>query len=664
LGFEDEFVVSKHLGVFREPPKKVPSDKSVDGPLMGNGDVGVVLAGPPEELVFYIGKNDFWSRILFRPLPVGGITIRIPELVGASYYVEQDMLNAEVRGHFVKGDCIVRSRSWIHSSDNLLVTELSFEGDKSIDVCVDLWTVKASYANGYPDEIPRIYPTGSGTDGSQLWITRHAEPVNVKGISVAVATCFLGVYPKTSNDGDSKFLGDYPTIPCDGNSKASASFQLEPKQKVIIVSKILSSRDVDADLLASAKKGISEMDVDELDKLKAEHREWWRIFWSKSFIEIADKRVESYWYGAQYILACSNREGKIAPGLWGNWITTDYVEWFGDYHLNYNFQSPYFGVYSSNHAELAAPYYDTILDFVPMGRKMAREFFCRGIHFPCAVGPYRCGIIGNWIVDHGQRSNAVFAAINFINHYYYTQDIVFLREKAYPFMLAVADFWEDYLKRDETGRYVVYNSNTGEKIGSRGCNTNSIIDLAFIRFLFKGILVASKDLGVDDERRPKWQDIQDNLSDFPTKMIGDKKVFCWSEDEPIVRGISEGYFFGEGIIALWPIMPGGNIDLRSSKDLLEISHNTLNEVRGWRSYNGIPTVYPSAVRVGYPNILSIFSEVLQKDMTPNFYVHQGGGGIETCGATLAVNVSQYGQKNYQQNLVNLELWEHFLYQAN
>ena len=33
-----------------------------DGPLLGNGDVGVVLAGPPEAQVFYIGKNDFWTR--------------------------------------------------------------------------------------------------------------------------------------------------------------------------------------------------------------------------------------------------------------------------------------------------------------------------------------------------------------------------------------------------------------------------------------------------------------------------------------------------------------------------------------------------------------------------------------------------------------------------
>jgi hypothetical protein len=144
-------------------------------------------------------------------------------------------------------------------------------------------------------------------------------------------------------------------------------------------------------------------------------------------------------------------------------------------------------------------------------------------------------------------------------------------------------------------------------------------------------------LDVDAERRPKWQDILDNLSELPTKMINGKKVFCMSEDEPILHGVSDGYFYGEGICAVWPIIPGGQIDLGSSSDLLEISYNTLNEVKSWRSYNGIPTVYPSAVRVGYPNILSIFSEVLQKDMTPNFYVHQGGGGIEICGATLAVN---------------------------
>jgi alpha-L-fucosidase 2 len=43
---------------FDAPPRYVPTDDMPDGPLLGNGDVGAVLGGPPEKQVFYIAKND------------------------------------------------------------------------------------------------------------------------------------------------------------------------------------------------------------------------------------------------------------------------------------------------------------------------------------------------------------------------------------------------------------------------------------------------------------------------------------------------------------------------------------------------------------------------------------------------------------------------------
>ena len=55
--------VPEHIAIFTSPPSRVPTRGMPDGPLLGNGDVGVVLAGPPEAQTFYLGKwRDFWSR--------------------------------------------------------------------------------------------------------------------------------------------------------------------------------------------------------------------------------------------------------------------------------------------------------------------------------------------------------------------------------------------------------------------------------------------------------------------------------------------------------------------------------------------------------------------------------------------------------------------------
>ena len=52
-------IVSRHAAQFDKPPQHVPTHGMVDGPLLGNGDLGVVVAGPPEAQQFHLGKNDF-----------------------------------------------------------------------------------------------------------------------------------------------------------------------------------------------------------------------------------------------------------------------------------------------------------------------------------------------------------------------------------------------------------------------------------------------------------------------------------------------------------------------------------------------------------------------------------------------------------------------------
>ncbi|MBJ8193128.1 hypothetical protein JDS79_41040, partial [Bacillus cereus] len=53
--------MAKYNGIFKEPPRNVPSNNVVDGPIIGNGDVGVVISGLPERQRLWISKVDFWK---------------------------------------------------------------------------------------------------------------------------------------------------------------------------------------------------------------------------------------------------------------------------------------------------------------------------------------------------------------------------------------------------------------------------------------------------------------------------------------------------------------------------------------------------------------------------------------------------------------------------
>ena len=64
-----EIYAGRYNAILNSPPKMVPTSKTPDGALAGNGDIGLTLGGTPDRLQFYIGKNDFWLK-QFSILPV------------------------------------------------------------------------------------------------------------------------------------------------------------------------------------------------------------------------------------------------------------------------------------------------------------------------------------------------------------------------------------------------------------------------------------------------------------------------------------------------------------------------------------------------------------------------------------------------------------------
>jgi hypothetical protein len=73
----------------------------------------------------------------------------------------------------------------------------------------------------------------------------------------------------------------------------------------------------------------------QLAALEAEHGAYWGTFWNASEVNLGGQRtlLESFWYGANYLLGMTAKPGKIAPGLWGVFAVTDLNGWNGDYTL-------------------------------------------------------------------------------------------------------------------------------------------------------------------------------------------------------------------------------------------------------------------------------------------------------------------------------------------
>lgn len=401
-----------------------------------------------------------------------------------------------------------------------------------------------------------------------------------------------------------------------------------------------------------------------MDSLKREHRSWWSDFWNLSHIDIGDGWVERYYYQSQYLLACSSRAGKIAPGLWGPFICSEETAWAGDYHLNYNYQSPYWGCFSSNHILLTENYDRPLLDYMEKGRAYARELLnCRGLYYPVGIGPFGLSSAA-WpdtdekmedmygYPDHmldggnmfwGQKSNASFGAVNMMMRFYATWDEEYAG-KVYPYIRGCAEFWEDYLI-SRGGKYESVNDCFYEEWPGRGTDNdvNPSCSLGLIRMVMRGALDISSLLGVDSDRRGRWQDILENLSDFPTGYTKDRRLSLKNSDRKGVSSNSEDFkptglnrIHMHGVL-IPPMVSGPLTDSRFSSIMLDdMNQWTAKDGRDWGNSmgNGVETVYAGAARLGFSpeKILRYLRERIEMNSYPNCYIVADGGGIETLAA--------------------------------
>ena len=159
------------------------------------------------------------------------------------------------------------------------------------------------------------------------------------------------------------------------------AFKLQPGQKVTMALALQSSFDA-KDPLAAALAMALKLSMKQVNTLLARHKEWWREFWAESTIEIGDPFLEKTYYMANYTLGSALRDPEFSTGLFGLWVTSDDPRWAGDYHLNFDYQSQFYGLYKCNHLQQADTYHAPILAFMDRGRWYAKEILnIRGVYY-------------------------------------------------------------------------------------------------------------------------------------------------------------------------------------------------------------------------------------------------------------------------------------------
>ncbi len=847
-------IVSGIHGTWSKMPGKIATRLMSPGALIGNGNVGVAIGGAPGRQEFYIGRDDFWSVLRGRVMPVGQLQLIIPALRGASTRLRENIAPADVTATFAKDDARLHTRAWVASNKNVFAVELDNRGSVALPIRARLvdafghadfknlggiadkvrWlhvspeTVAATIGGSGTDSMTtanvavrsvQVFPTqsshssatkaqkplyswssptaltgadepfpcgdiimpersftvrafvrvksvrGEGVIFSALvrhrWNKQHIDPANplgnlrgrdlprkqgaeagllfgvsngrlfanlngtVLGASrplpanrwVTVAVTYDGATLRLLVDGSQVArTTNFPTaaqvmgpqwqwaathpgdsrIPFHGmapegvlalrvvgaqasTTKSVTRFSIPAKSHVIVLVAVMDDRDT-PDYFHSALSTLHHASFHTVAAAWSRHLAWWRNFWARSYVEIPDKTIQSWWYGSLYVLASCSRSGNVAPGLWGNWITSPHMAWQGDYTLDYNYEAPFWAAFPTNHVSLADPYDAPLLAWMKRGRGLAKKLHAHGLIYYTHLAPSP-----GWSADNfralNQKSDALFAAVNCIQRWRYTHDVAYAK-KVWPFLTGVAEFWDHDLKLVK-GHYVDFNDAADEHLWGAASDVNPASTLSFLRMLYPALIEMSRQLHTDRQMRSIWSRILSHLSKLPIApahsvaaiqttvghpipadqmvILQSKKGMQWvslnqgdrfSEDPPVKPSGSSA-----GMNSLQVVFPAWNIGLESSPALKKAAINTIRYMRLWYDNNDTSSFYPAAADVGYnpDSILRHLHLLVTRIGYPNFAYAMPAGGIEN-EATVPTTIAAMLLQSYQKNIHVFANW--------
>lgn len=302
--------------------------------------------------------------------------------------------------------------------------------------------------------------------------------------------------------------------------------------------------------------------------------------------------LELYYQFGRYLLISSSRQGGTPANLQGIWNRLVQPPWGSNYTTNINTEMNYWPAESTGLPECHQPLFDFIDKLVVNGRKTAEINY---------------GMKSGWVSHHNSdvwaqtaptgnydkdpRSAArwscwpmsgVWLCRHLWEHYEYSCDSSFLKQRAYPVMKGAAEAMLQWLQTDSETGYLVTNpsvspenkfiytdSNGTEQFGE--VSKASTMDMALCWDLFTNCIKASEILNIDAELRSRLNAAVKKL--YPAKIGSKGQLLEWYKDfkeaDPAHRHVSH----------LYGLHPGDQISVLNTPELANACKRSL-ELRG------------------------------------------------------------------------------------
>ncbi len=302
-----------------------------------------------------------------------------------------------------------------------------------------------------------------------------------------------------------------------------------------------------------------------------------------------DKALEALYFNfGRYLLISSSRTPNLPANLQGIWSYYIRPPWQCNYTTNINAQENYWPSETTNLSELHLSFLGQIENISKTGTANAKNFYnCTGW---CCGHNSDIWAMSNPVGDRLGRprwSNfsmgGAWLSTHIWEHFSFSQDTAYLKQKGYPILKGAAQFCLDFLIKDKKGNYITSPSTSPENTFYTDAGYNGSVlyggtaDLAIVRECFIKTIKAAKVLKVDADFVTALQNKLDNLHPYQIGAEGNLQewYYDWKDPEPTHR--HQSHLIG--------LFPGEHISLDKTPELANACKRTLeikgDETTGW-----------------------------------------------------------------------------------
>lgn len=282
-----------------------------------------------------------------------------------------------------------------------------------------------------------------------------------------------------------------------------------------------------------------------------------------------DRTLEAlYFQFGRYLLIASSRSGSLPANLQGVWNNSITPPWNADYHVNINLQMNYWLAETTNLPELMNPFFDFVDSLVEPGKISAQKIAQVKKGWTLFLNTNIWGFTGviEWPTAFWQPEAGAWLAQHYYEHYLFSNDQVFLSQRAYPIMKSASEFWLDFLIQDPRDGLWVVNPSFSPEQGN--FTAGSAMSQQIVIDLFRNTQAAAETLG-----DKKFASV---LKQKLKKMDQGLRVGSWGQLQEWKEDLDDKANQHRHISHLFALHPGKQITAQTTPELFAAAKTTLN----------------------------------------------------------------------------------------